>query len=97
MKVLVDKTYTFVDLIWTAYVAQNKTDIRYCTLVANNLTVHCCSHSDHFLMMKLVKLMEKRLKMEQLCSATQMTAVMMMLMVITTDAHKGQTGSLTKG
>ena len=29
-----DKTYTFVDLIWTAYVTQNKTDIRYCTVVA---------------------------------------------------------------
>ena len=28
MKVLVEKTHAFVDLIWTAYVAQNQSDLR---------------------------------------------------------------------
>ena len=28
MKVLVDKTYNFVDMVWQAYVEHNKTDLR---------------------------------------------------------------------
>lgn len=29
MKVLVKKSYTFVDTLWTMYVEQNKVDLRY--------------------------------------------------------------------
>ena len=29
MKVLVNKTYSFVHLVWTTYIAENKVDIRY--------------------------------------------------------------------
>ena len=28
MKVLVDKTYNFVDMVWHAYMEHNKTDLR---------------------------------------------------------------------
>ena len=29
MKVLVDKTFSFVDLVWTTCIAENKVDVRY--------------------------------------------------------------------
>jgi hypothetical protein len=32
MKVLVDKKFSFVDLVWTAYIAENKVDIGYSVL-----------------------------------------------------------------
>ena len=32
MKVLVEKKFAFVDLLWTTYVARNKPDIRYVSM-----------------------------------------------------------------
>jgi hypothetical protein len=33
MKVLVEKTFKFVELVWTAYVDDNKPDIRYVSYI----------------------------------------------------------------
>ena len=42
MKVLVDKTFSFVTVVWTAYVAKNKVDIRYvtCTQFCMNMLIY---------------------------------------------------------
>ena len=40
MKVLVKKTFKFVDLLWAMYVSQNKVDLRY---VRSKIVSHCTS------------------------------------------------------
>ena len=38
MKVLIDKSFSFVNFVWTAYIAGNKVDIRYMYI----LSKACC-------------------------------------------------------